>query len=65
MYLETSGFLEDYEDSKVIRLEEGMVFHIPPFYTHRFMAKNGDVELIEVSTHQIDDVVRLRDDYGR
>ena len=66
LYLETSGFLNSSEDSRrIIQLTEGMTFHIPPFYTHRFIAKDEDVELFEVSTKQLDDVIRIEDDYGR
>lgn len=32
---------------------------------HRFWAKSGMVRLIEVSTPEVKDVVRLSDDYGR
>jgi len=45
-------------------LGAGEVFDIPPGLIHRFEAPE-DVELMEVSTPQLDDVVRLSDDYGR
>ncbi len=32
---------------------------------HRFEARDERVELMEVSTPELDDVVRLEDDYGR
>jgi mannose-6-phosphate isomerase len=32
---------------------------------HRFEAEGDRVELVEVSTPEIDDVVRLEDDFGR
>jgi mannose-6-phosphate isomerase-like protein (cupin superfamily) len=38
--------------------------HIPPRRRHRFEALER-VELIEVSTADLDDVVRLEDDFGR
>ncbi len=38
--------------------------HIPPGRKHRFEAIE-DCELIEVSTPELDDVVRIEDDYGR
>ena len=38
-------------------------FHVTPGTIHRFW--NGDVELAEVSTPELDDVVRLEDDYSR
>jgi len=37
---------------------------IPTGRTHRFEALE-DVELIEISTPELDDVVRLEDDFGR
>lgn len=45
-------------------LEEGESAHIPPGLIHRFEAAE-DTELIEVSTPQLMDVIRLEDDYGR
>jgi mannose-6-phosphate isomerase-like protein (cupin superfamily) len=38
---------------------------IPTGLVHRFEALDEDVELIEVSTPELDDVVRLADDFGR
>lgn len=45
-------------------LEEGEAAHIPPGLVHRFEAIL-DTDLVEVSTPQLDDVVRLQDDFGR
>lgn len=45
-------------------LTEGESAHIPPGLIHRFEAVD-DTVLIEVSTPQLMDVVRLEDDYGR
>lgn len=42
----------------------GGVFHLPPGTVHRFTAIT-DCVLVEVSTTQLDDVVRHSDDYGR
>ena len=50
---------------KSIRLEKGQSFHIVPGVVHRFCANYGDVTLAEVSTPELDDVIRLEDDYGR
>lgn len=44
---------------------EGEHLHIPPGRAHRFGAGAERVELIEVSTPELDDVVRIEDDYGR
>lgn len=38
---------------------------IPPGTIHRFIARYGRVTILEVSTPEVDDVVRLTDDYGR
>jgi len=47
-------------------LREGESHHITPNVIHRFKAPpDGYVKLIEVSTPEIDDVIRLEDDYGR
>ena len=42
----------------------GAAFHLPPGTVHRVRAVE-DTLLLEVSTPQIDDVVRLEDRYGR
>jgi len=42
----------------------GDVFHITPHTVHR-MTGVTDVDLVEVSTPELDDVVRLEDRYGR
>ena len=41
-----------------------MSAHIRPGRRHRFVAVE-DTDLIEVSSPEIDDVVRLEDSYGR
>ncbi|MDX6770818.1 MAG: cupin domain-containing protein [Elusimicrobiota bacterium] len=46
-------------------LGPGASFAVPPGRTHRFAAVGGRVTLVEVSTPELDDVVRLQDDYGR
>jgi mannose-6-phosphate isomerase-like protein (cupin superfamily) len=43
----------------------GSTFHVDPGTVHRFCAYKNDVEIIEVSTPELDDVVRLDDDYSR
>ena len=42
----------------------GEAFHVPPGQLHRLTAKT-DCRIFEVSTPQLDDVVRLKDRYGR
>jgi mannose-6-phosphate isomerase-like protein (cupin superfamily) len=51
-------------DLDELRLGEGAVFHVPPGLIHRMTAIT-DCQLLEVSTPELDDVVRLEDRYGR
>lgn len=66
-----------YVDSGVVRVDEeldgeivtseygpGEVIANPPLKKHRVEALE-DLRLIEVSTPELDDVVRVEDDYGR
>lgn len=46
-------------------MKKGEVYHISPTTVHRFCANKGNVILVEVSTTQLNDVVRLSDDYMR
>ena len=48
-----------------IIMHEGAYRRIEPGTIHRFAAPSGGCTLIEVSTPEIDDVVRLEDMYGR
>ncbi len=45
-------------------MSPGDVFHVAPGTIHRMIAET-DVEVMEVSTPELDDVVRLEDAYGR
>ena len=45
-------------------LEEGDTFHITPHLRHRMIGAT-DCDVLEVSTTELDDVVRLEDRYGR
>jgi len=61
-----SGVLYNYdENGKIQRFLPGQSFHVSPGQIHRFGAAEYSVELIEVSTNHLNDVVRLEDDYGR
>ena len=51
-------------DKKSIK-KPGAALVIPPCTIHRFEARYGPVTLVEVSTPEVWDVVRLADDYGR
>ncbi|WP_423278718.1 hypothetical protein, partial [Escherichia coli] len=57
--------LEDDEGIvRVLELGPGESAHVDTHRIHRFEAAT-DVELVEVSTPEIDDVERLEDDFGR
>jgi mannose-6-phosphate isomerase len=49
---------------RTVRLQPGESFHIPPGLRHRMSAVET-CEVLEVSTPELDDVVRLEDRYGR
>jgi mannose-6-phosphate isomerase len=49
---------------KELRLAEGDSYRIRPGVRHRMRA-DGPCDLVEVSSPELDDVVRLQDDYGR
>ena len=53
------------DDFKVVHMGPGSTFHVKPKTVHRFCAPQFDVKLAEVSTPEIDDVVRLEDKYSR
>ncbi|MCO4761930.1 MAG: cupin domain-containing protein [Myxococcales bacterium] len=46
-------------------LDPNESFHVKPGTVHRFCADEVDVKLVEVSTPELDDVVRLEDRYAR
>lgn len=61
----TSKEVEAYESTfEVIELKAGVVFNVQPGYVHRVMATT-DLEFMETSTTELDDVIRLQDDAGR
>ena len=51
-------------ERRVLPLRKGEAFHIPPRLIHRMLAV-ADTDVAEVSTPDLDDVVRLEDRYGR
>lgn len=59
--------LETYEKTfDIIPLAPGTVFHIFPGYVHRVIANlTTNLEFIEISSPELDDVFRLQDDQGR
>ena len=52
------------EPLREVRLEEGMSYRVVPGTRHRIEAVT-DCDLLEASTPDLDDVVRLEDRYGR
>ena len=56
----------DDSDNKII-YNQGAVYHVEPGKIHRFGSPKGNAitKIIEVSTPEIDDVIRLADDYKR
>ncbi len=50
---------------KTLVQKPGMAVAIPPKTVHRFCAPYGRVTILEASTPEVEDVVRLSDDYGR
>jgi mannose-6-phosphate isomerase len=51
-------------DTRVLRMKARDSYHCTPRTVHRMVAVT-DVDVIEVSTPELDDVVRLEDAYGR
>ncbi len=54
----------DESHLRSVQFKSGDVFHIPVGILHRLKAIS-DCRIFEVSTPHLDDVVRLRDNYGR
>jgi len=52
------------EKGEKITLKEGQSITLEPKDKHRIIAKS-DVKIFEVSTPQLNDVVRIMDEYGR
>ena len=52
------------EPRHILRMKPGDAFHVVPGRRHRMIAIT-DCDMLEASTPELDDVVRLSDDYGR
>jgi mannose-6-phosphate isomerase len=59
--------LQVEEDGALVRhdLRPGETYRIRPHTRHRMVAGPSGCEFVEVSTPELDDVVRLEDRYGR
>jgi len=58
----------DGESYHCFYMTEGMTYHCKPGTIHRMACEANEkepVEVLEISTNHLDDVVRLEDDYGR
>jgi quercetin dioxygenase-like cupin family protein len=55
--------MEIYGKPRIVK--EGEAIVVKPKTIHRMFAKFCDVKLLEVSTPEVWDVVRVEDDYGR
>ena len=68
LYIQEGKALLEIEDKNgnMVKTEAspGIVFRLLPMKKHRFLAIE-DTTFLEVSTPELDDVVRLDDDYGR
>jgi len=55
------------EDGRVVTLKPGDTIHIKPGIVHRISNEYGieQVVIVEASTAELDDIVRLEDKYGR
>ena len=51
-------------DVEHVELRPGDCFHLPPGTIHRMTALE-DTDILEVSSPELEDVVRIEDDYGR
>jgi len=51
-------------DGRTLTIRPGLTVHVEPGTVHRIVA-DTDLEILEVSTPDLDDVVRLEDRYGR
>jgi mannose-6-phosphate isomerase len=56
--------VEQEGDRRELMLRKGEAFHIPPRMIHR-MEAIVDTDVAEVSTTELEDIVRLEDRYGR
>jgi mannose-6-phosphate isomerase len=55
---------EEGGERQTVQLGPGEGWHLPPRTRHRMTARE-DTDVLEVSTPELDDVVRLEDRYGR
>lgn len=56
---------ENYNEYRIIRLNQGETITIDPMKIHRMEAESGDAVYLECSTSQLNDVKRIEDDFNR
>jgi oxalate decarboxylase/phosphoglucose isomerase-like protein (cupin superfamily) len=56
--------VEENSEMITIRMKEGDSYHIRPMIKHRMIALS-DCSILEASTSELDDVVRIEDRYDR
>ena len=67
LFLQSGEMILEIGPSEAVetrRMAKGDVFHVTPGTIHRMIAVS-EVDIMEVSTPELDDVVRLEDVYGR
>ncbi len=64
-WLIQAGHPEIFLNNQTIQASPGDAFHTPAGTVHRVTAAKDDVVILEVSTAELNDVVRLEDDFGR
>jgi len=57
--------IRENDTIKIFKMNQGESLHIKPGLIHRMSAYDGDIEVIEVSTPELHDVIRIEDNYGR
>jgi mannose-6-phosphate isomerase-like protein (cupin superfamily) len=68
IFLQSGRMLFEFEEQKGVlkkwEMQPGDAYHVVPKTVHRMTAIE-DCDVLEVSTPELDDVVRLEDRYGR
>ena len=68
LYVHSGNIVLEIENEDGVRekmnLMPGDAYRITPLTRHRITALE-DSDILEASTHEVDDIVRLEDNYGR
>jgi hypothetical protein len=56
------GYISGEGAEMIFGEEDGRIIHLVPGTVHR---ANGPLDMIELTSHHPDDIVRIADDYGR